>query len=248
MAKELLRGKTALITGSAKRLGEATALALADRGINVIIHYRNSESEACKLREELINLGVKAWIIQADFEKTKDYPGLIKQATEKSGQVDILINNASIFSKSNMANITLEDFNLNVKVNAWSPFALSRAFAKKVKKGKIINFLDAKIKGYMWEHFPYYISKQMLCALTKMCALEFAPYITVNAVAPGRILPPEGKDESYLERNINQVPLKTYGSPEDVTEAILYLLKSTFITGQIIYVDGGWHLNRTKDG
>jgi NAD(P)-dependent dehydrogenase (short-subunit alcohol dehydrogenase family) len=117
-----------------------------------------------------------------------------------------------------------------------------------VRSGKIINLLDTNISGHDRTHVAYIVSKQMLASLTKICALEFAPGITVNGVAPGLILPPNGKDETYLENLSKTVPLKRHGAPEDVSEAALYLLKSDFVTGQVVYVDGGRHLLEDGNG
>jgi NAD(P)-dependent dehydrogenase (short-subunit alcohol dehydrogenase family) len=133
-------------------------------------------------------------------------------------------------------------------VNAWAPFVLSRDFSRHVDRGKIINLLDTRITGYDRSHVAYVLSKRMLAVLTSMCALEFAPDFTVNAVAPGLILPPPGKDENYLAGLVKTVPLKKHGGPGDIVDAVLYLLKSDFVTGQTIYVDGGRHLGEEKHG
>lgn len=243
-----LTGKTALITGSAKRLGRATAEALADEGVNIIVHYNTSSDEADELAEMLRQKGVNAWTVKADFTRADEYETLIERSFEAAGSIDFLINNASIFPKGKLEDIKLEDVGLNVEVNAWAPLVLSRAFASKAGKGKIINFLDTRITGYDWLHAAYYLSKHMLSVLTRMTALLYAPDITVNAVAPGLILPPEGQDESYLDRLTYTVPMKKHGEARDVAEAIVFLLKSDFITGQVIYVDGGRHLKEAVDG
>lgn len=243
-----LRGKTALVTGAARRIGRAICVGLAMQGVNVIIHYSRSESEAQKLKDEITRLGVKSWLTKADFKDSGSTDNLMAQAYEMSGRVDVLINNASVFSPSNVESVRLEDIDANMLVNAWTPFLLSRSFAQKADHGKIINLLDTRITGYDFDHFAYYASKKMLEALTKSMALKLAPNITVNAVAPGLILPPEGKDYSYLERKKEAVPLKKYGSVSDVVDAVLFLLKSDFISGQIIYVDGGMHLMQTLEG
>lgn len=242
MSKESLRGKTALITGSAKRIGKCVALALAEQGVNMVIHYNTSQREARRLQTEISGLGVEAWIVQADFSKEKEYKKLIEKAKSHTGRLDILINNASIFPKSSLFNLTLDELNESIKINTWTPFALSREFALQAEGGKIINLLDTRITGYVKEHVAYYLSKKLLGTLTKMCALQFAPQFTINGIAPGLILPPEGKDEDYLAPKSGHLPLKTYGDPTDITQAVLYLLNSTFITGQIIYIDGGQHL------
>jgi len=242
MSNNSLSGKTAIITGAAKRLGRATAIALAKEGVNIVIHYNRSKEEAEKLCEELKKLGVKSWKLQANLEKTEESELLIERAYKLTGPITILINNASIYPKGKLENITFDDINLNMRINAWAPFVISREFAKRVKEGKIVNFIDTRIKGYDWAHAAYYLSKHMLFILTKMTAFSFAPGITVNGIAPGLILPPEGEDESYLQRLKDTLPLKKYGSIKDVTDTVLFLLKSEYITGQVIYVDGGRHL------
>ena len=243
-----LKGKTALVTGGAKRIGRETALALASRGINVIIHFNRSESEALQLAAELKQAGVHAWTIQADFSRPDEYQNLIERAQQLAGSMDILVNNASIFPTDKLADLTWARLTTNIEVNAWVPFVLSRAFAQRVGRGKIVNLHDSRLKGYDWTHVGYILSKHVLAAMTQMMALEFAPDITVNAVAPGLILPPPGKDESYIENLVHTVPLKRHGGPQDIAEAIAFLVESDFITGTVIYVDGGRHLHEYSNG
>jgi NAD(P)-dependent dehydrogenase (short-subunit alcohol dehydrogenase family) len=243
-----LKGKTALVTGGAKRIGRETALALANRGINVIIHFNRSESEALQLAAELKQAGVHAWTIQADFSRPDEYQNLIERAQQLAGSMDILVNNASIFPTDKLADLTWARLTTNIEVNAWVPFVLSRAFAQRVGRGKIVNLHDSRLKGYDWTHVGYILSKHVLAAMTQMMALEFAPDITVNAVAPGLILPPPGKDESYIENLVHTVPLKRHGGPQDIAEAIAFLVESDFITGNVIYVDGGRHLHEYSNG
>jgi len=241
---ESLKGKTALITGAGQRVGRETALALADEGVNIIVHYRSSEESARELAGELSDLGVKSWILQADFSRQGDAEGLIGRAIEVAGSLDILINNASEFPSNSLDDLTFDDLVAAIQVNAWVPFVLSREFARKVGRGKKINFLDTRLEGYDWTHAAYILSKHMLATLTTMTAVKYAPDITVNAVAPGLILPPAGKDVSYLEKLAESLPLKRHGDPQEVANAVVYLLKSQFITGEVIYIDGGRHLRR----
>jgi len=243
-----LTGKTVLVTGAAKRLGNAIAFGLAKQGMNVIVHYDKSESEARNLRDEIVELGVKSWLVSADFSNSDSCKELVEQANELSGRIDVLVNNASVFSAGDMNHVRFEDIEVKMLTNTWTPFLLSRYFSEKTICGKIINILDTRIVGYDYDHFAYYLSKRMLEVLTKSMALKLAPDITVNGVAPGLILPPEGKDEGYLEQRKNSVPLRKYGSPSDVVETVLFLLRNDFVTGQIIYVDGGKHLVQTVEG
>lgn len=237
-----LRGKTALITGAAKRIGKAASLALAGEGVNIVGQYLTSSSGAEDLSKQLESMGVRCRMLQASLSKRDEYELLFKRAIEASGPIDILINNASIFPPGTLNDATLQELNRNIEINAWVPLILIREFARQTEKGSIINILDTRVKGYYSRHFAYHLSKMMLREITKIAALELAPGITVNAVAPGLILPPPGKDESYLEGLIDTVPLKMHGNTTSVTDAILFLLKSPFITGQVIFVDGGRHL------
>ena len=138
--------------------------------------------------------------------------------------------------------VTLESVMDNLEVNAWAPFVLGRAFAGAVERGTIINLLDSRLSGYDWAHVGYFFSKQVLELMTRMMAVKFAPNITVNAVAPGLILPPPGEDARYLDQLIATVPLQAHGEPEDIADAIVFLAKSRYCTGEVIYVDGGRHL------
>ena len=243
-----LNGKTALVTGAAKRVGRAIAVGLASSGSNIIVHYDKSEDEAKKLVDEIAGLGVKSWLVKADLSDAESCRRVIDQAFEASGTMDILVNNASVFSVNEIDKVEPGNVEDDLLTNAWAPFLLARHFSRKTEKGKIINLLDTRIAGYDFDHFAYYLSKRMLEILTKSMALKFAPNMTVNAVAPGLILPPEGKDYSYLEQKAGMVPLKKYGSVSDVLDTVLFLLRSDFVTGQIIFVDGGKHLIQTMEG
>ncbi len=244
-----LKGKIALITGASKRIGRAIAMALAEEGVGIVAHDRRSlEAEIAKVCDEVVGCGAKSWKIVADLEKEEEYRSLIARSIQAAGSIDILINNASIFLPSTFADTTFGDITRHLHVNAWTPFVLSREFARLAGRGKIINLLDTRIAGYDRAHIAYILSKRMLATLTRMCALEFAPEITVNGIAPGLILPPAGKDDAYLERLAQNVPLKKHGGPGDVTGTVLYLLENDFITGQIIYVDGGKHLLEDSNG
>jgi NAD(P)-dependent dehydrogenase (short-subunit alcohol dehydrogenase family) len=234
-----MQGKTALITGAAKRLGRAIAISLADSGHNIIIHYHSSKKDAEKLCQELKTKNVEAWALGADLEDQKDANDLIKRSIGCGKGLSVLVNNASIFPDSTMDSITVRDFNKNMLVNAWAPFSLSRSFAASVKSGAIVNVLDARVPGHDPKHIAYIFSKHMLMVMTTICAREFAPRIRVNGVSPGLILPPAGKGFSYLEKLKDKVPLRKYGKPQDVADAVKFLATSEFITGEILYIDGG---------
>lgn len=242
MSRESLHGKTALVTGAAKRIGREIALALARAGVNVAVHFRQSAKQAEELRAELASHGVTAWLVEADFSDIAATQRLIPEVIEKAGSLDILVNSASMFLPSTIRNLEFAGFMQHMQVNTWAPFVLSREFARLSGRGKIINILDTRIVGDDQSHLAYILSKQVFALLMKMTAVEFAPRITVNGVAPGLILPPAGKDESYLDDLARTIPLKRHGEPADIADAVLYLLKSNFVTGQVIFVDGGRHL------
>jgi len=233
-----LKGRTALITGSAKRIGRGIALGLAKEGVNIVLHYNTSEESALRLKDEIEEIGVKCWLVKGEL--SKDYAKILDNAFKLTeGNLDFLINNASIFPASK---VTMENLNSIVTVNSWVPLLLSLDFSRKLSKGKIVNILDSIISGYNFERYPYFLSKKLLEIITVSLALKLSPSFQVNGVAPGLILPPEGKDNSYLENLKSFVPMKRYGNVEEVVNAVIFLLKSDFITGQIIYVDGGEHL------
>lgn len=244
-----LRGKTALITGGARRLGRAIALELADHGANVVVHYRRSEREALALVEEVSARGVRAWALRADLDDPGAPAALIEQAIAEAGSLDLLVNNASRFPTDELATLTFDDVARSVRVNAWAPFALSRALYEAVGRGRIVNLLDAKLYGAGYrDHVSYVLSKQALASLTLMIARAYAPGVAVNAVAPGAILPPPGRDQRYLNELGAALPLRRAGTPSDVARAVVFLLGSDFITGHTLIVDGGQHLGTTSHG
>ena len=243
-----LHGKTALVTGAAKRIGAAISLALAREGTNVILHYRGSDKEARDLADEITSLGARSWLLQADFERPQEYETLIERSIEAAGNLDMLVNNAALFPVDSLATVSFEGVVKNMQVNAWVPFVLSRDFARLVGRGKIVNLVDSRTHDFDWSHVAYILSKHVLEVLTRVTALRYAPNITVNGVSPGLILPPPDKDESYIDRLTHTVPLKRHGEPEDIAEAVVYLMKSDFVTGEIISVDGGRHLKEYESG
>lgn len=235
-------GRTALITGAARRLGRAMALTLARHGADVVIHYNKSAEDAAALCDQIRAAGVKAWTIQADLSKEKQTERLFEQAVELAGPISILINNASIWDTETLWELSAESFRQNLNIHALTPLILSRAMAAQGCAGHIVNLLDTRVTCYDRNHAAYHLSKRALLTLTRMLAVELAPDIAVNGVSPGLILPPEGKDRSYLEGLAHTNPLNRVGCERDINDAVIYLLRSRFVTGQIIYVDGGFHM------
>lgn len=242
VAARRLEGKNALVTGSARRIGRAISLALAREGANVALHYSSSEQEIAELVAEIEALGVKSVTLRADLSDSAELVGLVDRAREALGKIEILVNNASIFPSDTLETVEIESLERNLEINAWAPLVLTRAFAAQTERGHVVNLVDSRVSGFDHTHVSYILSKHVLAALTRMSALELAPGISVNGVSPGLILPPAGKDEAYVDRLAQTVPLKRRGAPEDIAAAVIFLVSSKFITGETIYVDGGRHL------
>lgn len=237
-----LAGKAALITGGAKRIGRTLALALARQGVNVVVHYNTSEEEASAVCEEIRRLGVSAWSVAADLVDTDQTATLFERAVAQAGPIDVLINNASTFDKETIWETTAQSLEVNLRLHATAPLILARDLARQNRRAAVVNLLDTRITTYDRVHASYHISKRTLLTLTRILALELAPMVAVNGVAPGLILPPEGEDEGYLQKLAHCNPMNRYGDPSQVADAVLFLLRSRFITGQVIYVDGGYHM------
>jgi len=238
--------KKVLITGGARRLGREIALALARRGAHVAIHYNASRESAESLCREVEAAGVRGTSLQGNLEESTAVESLFQSAWEALEGLDLLVNNASIFPAGRLDEVEMADLIPNIQVNAWAPFLLTRAFWRTIRgtgqRGSVVNLLDTRIVGGDLAHSAYHLSKAMLGELTTMMALEFAPELQVNGVAPGAVLPPEGLDAAYLEGLTASLPLQRRGHPSDIAEAAVYLLGASFVTGQVIFVDGGRHI------
>lgn len=237
-----LKGRRALVTGGARRIGRVIAHRLAAEGAAVAVQYRTSRDEAESLRKELERYGAPCRLFHADFEAPGGYEGLIGDVAGAMGGLDILVNNASIFPESTVRSLAWDDLLINIRVNAWAPFCLSRAFCDTGRTGAIVNILDTRIGAVTQKHVAYSLSKEMLHSFTRILALEYSPRFRVNGVAPGLILPPEGKDDGYLERLSQTTPLRRPGAPADIAGAVLFLITNEYMTGQVLRVDGGWSL------
>ncbi len=245
----LLKGKNAIITGSARRIGRSLAIRLAEEGVNLALHYNFSDKEVKELGEILKNYSITTIFIKQDLNEVNAGEKIYWSATDKLGKIDILINNASIFPEKDIKTFTYEDLITSINIHTWAPLQLSRCLYANLDRGVIINILDTRLWGYDHKHASYYLGKQLLRNITRILAVEFAPKIRVNAIAPGLILPPPGETEEYLKKMSKTNPLQTFGDVDDVSDAVLFLLKAKFITGQVIFIDGGrFLLGSTNDG
>jgi NAD(P)-dependent dehydrogenase (short-subunit alcohol dehydrogenase family) len=238
-----LDGKRVLITGAARRVGRALALAVAAAGGDLIIHFSQSQPEAESARDQVIALGRRAVILQADLNDPQQVADLIPRAL-KHGPLFALVNNASIFEPLTWEDTTLERWERHMRVNLTAPFLLSQAFARSLPSdaaGRIINLLDWRALRPAADHLPYTISKAALAALTHSLAAALAPRVTVNGLALGAILPPS--DGAAVNTILEKVPARRWAELDEVAQALLFLLDGpAYLTGDILYLDGGRHL------
>lgn len=238
-----LRGKTALVTGGGIRLGRAIVKALAQEGCNVAIHCNRSKDKAIEVQQLALELGVRAKVFQFDLSDFANSDQLMADVNRQLGLVDILINNAGNYKKGNGLKTDLETLQTLFNVNLFAPWWLIKSFVKQLpsdKFGKVVNICDAGIFRTATDHFAYRLTKKTLCEMTRMFALELAPRITVNAVAPGIMLPLTGFEHIDMEEvAARKIPLNRIGSPEIIAENVLHILHQDFMTGSIIKVDGG---------
>jgi len=245
-----LRGKTALITGAARRLGRASALRLAQAGADVAITFHNSARDAREAVVELSALGVRAFALRCDVTDEADVRRMMKEAGRELGRIDILVNNAANYETAEFETLTLQQWDAIFASNTRGPFLVSREALKwmRRKRGKGSGPLEAKIinMGSLgglrpWaSHAHYCSSKAALHMLTKVMAKALAPEIAVNAVAPGMIDLGEKSAASFMRRMATQTPMQRNGRGEEIAEAVLFFATAPqFITGQILSVDGG---------
>lgn len=243
-----LKGKRALITGGAERIGKALTLALAKNGVDCLIHYHRSAEKALSLSKEASLLGVSSRTMAADFTDPAGTEAAFRTEAGAFGGLDILVLSASIYEEHSLSQAGAEDYLRHFTVNALAPLSIARAFAEQTAEGVIIAVLDARMVDYDKNHIAYHASKRALFSFLKMMSLEFSPRIRVNGIAPGIILPERGKESESMLQYSEGNPLKRVGTPEEITETLLFLLKNTFITGQVIFVDGGRHLRGSVYG
>lgn len=237
-----LNGRVALVTGGAVRIGRAIALELAGHGCGIVVHYRRSAGPAAELCRALERMCLPAWRVKADLSTAAGCEQLVADAREQAGRLDLLVNNAAVFHKQRLLDITEKALRAEFDTNLFAPILLTRAFAKAARRGRIINLLDRRVAGHDPSCIPYLLTKKALAAFTTSAALALAPRFTVNAVAPGPVLPPPGRGADYLRDRAGRIPLGRPVPPEEVARAVAYLAQASAVTGQVLYVDGGQHL------
>jgi pteridine reductase len=239
-----LTGKTALVTGGAVRVGRAISLALAGAGVRVIVHYHSSATEADELVDQIRSGGGQASALGADLSSHASVITLAARAVE-SGPIDILVNNASIFPSESFDEVTEEQWEDAIAINLRAPFFLTQRIGATMKErgaGVVVNLADLAGLQAWRGHAAHSISKAGVVHLTRIAARALAPEVRVVAIAPGTVLPPVELTAEEIERLAERAPLKRIGSAEDVADAVLYLVRADFVTGEVLVVDGGRRL------
>lgn len=248
-----LRGRVALVTGAAHRVGRVLALALAGRGMRLAIHYHSSERRARDTAHEAeaASGGAEAWTIQADLRQPAEAERLVGEVASHFGSLDVLVNSAAIMVRMPLDEVTPEKWDETFALNLRAPFFCARAAAAVMRRGAregdgavgaIVNIADlAGIESWPG-YLPHGISKAGLIHMTSSLARVLAPGIRVNAIAPGAVLLPESWSADDASRLARTTPLRRIGSPDDVAQALLYLLDADYVTGETIVVDGGRHI------
>lgn len=237
-----LDGKVALVTGGARRVGRALTLGLARAGADVVINYHRSAAEAEALAAEIRAMGRRALPVAADVASGSAIDDLLQRAADAFGRLDVLVNNASTFESAPLDRITEADWDRVMAVNLRGPFLLSQRAAPLLSRdggGVIVNMAD--LSGLQaWPSYAHHaVSKAGLVHLTRVLARALGPAVRVNCIAPGTVLPPEDASPDTIRASREKAVLGRIGSPEDVVKALLFLIASDFVTGQLIIVDGG---------
>jgi NAD(P)-dependent dehydrogenase (short-subunit alcohol dehydrogenase family) len=240
---------TALVTGSARRIGRAIALDLGARGWAVAVHYHGSAAAAHAVVREIVESGGRAEALQADLRDEAATRTLVSGAARALGApVDVLINNASVFENDDLRSATRESWDAHMDTNLRAPFVLCQEFDAQKRPGNIVNILDERV----WKPTPYFasytLSKSALWTLTRTLALALAPTIRVNGIGPGPVLPSPRQTEEQFARQVAALPLKRGPALAEICDAVRFILGTPSMTGQMIALDGGQHLGWQNPG
>lgn len=235
-----LSGKVALVTGAGKRLGRAVALRLASEGADIAVHFGKSEEEASAVAGEIEAMGRRAIPMQAELTSVEEIRALVQRTAHEFGRIDVLVNSAASFLPSSVISTTEEIWDVSLDTNVKGPFFLAQASAPWLRRsnGVIVNFSDTGgILGWPG-YIAHSISKAGMIMLTKTLAKALAPEVRVNAIAPGTITMP-GDPPEWEQEFVKLAPLKKTGTPDDIAEAVSYLVRAKFLTGHVLVLDGG---------
>ena len=244
-AREDAAAGVALVTGAARRIGRSIAKDLAAHGWAVVVHYRDSAEDARTLVAEIVGAGGRVVSLQADLADEAKVRSLAQAAGEPFGPVDLLVNNASVFINDGILNSDRRLWDLHMAVNLRAPLVLTEEFARRLpaeRPGNVVNVLDQRVWNLTHYFMSYTVSQTGLWTLTQTLAMALAPRIRVNAVGPGPTLKNERQSDAQFMRQWQTVPLRRPTAPEEIAEAIRYIVSAPAMTGQMIALDGGQHL------
>jgi NAD(P)-dependent dehydrogenase (short-subunit alcohol dehydrogenase family) len=239
-------GRVALVTGAADRIGADIARALAGAGYGVVIHHRGHHDSAHALAAEINANGGRTALLKADLAIRRQRANLVGRAGKLLGPLTVLVNNASSFEPDSVADLDETLWDRHFAIHAEAPAFLASDFAAQLPagaKGNIVNIIDERVLKLTPNYFSYTLSKSLLWTMTQTMAQSLAPRIRVNAIGPGPTLREAGQSEAAFRKSQAASPLGIGASPSDVTDALLYLLNARTVTGQMIAVDGGRHLD-----
>lgn len=237
--------RTALVTGSAKRLGRAIALALAEDGFDLALHYNRSEDDAASLAAEIESIGRCATAIAGDLAVPDQAPAIVEAARRTCGPLSLLVNNASLFEQDSLETLTEASWRRLTDVNLTSQIFLMQAFAAQPdlpEGASIINMLDQQMSAPNPAFFSYAVAKIGLEGATKLAAFELAPKVRVNGIAPGLVLPSWLQSEEKHNARQRMMPLGEGLAPHDIVRAVRYLVAASHVTGDVMLVDSGQNL------
>lgn len=236
----------ALVTGGAVRVGRVLSLGLARQGFDLVVNYNSSDAEARHLAGKVEKLGRRCVLARADLADTAGVQSVIDAVDREFGRLDVLVNNASIFGKGSLLELEEAEWDRVMAVNLKVPFLLVKGLAALLKphEGSVVNIVDLSAFE-PWSDYPHHsVSKAGLLHLTRVMARALRPSIRVNAIAPGTVLPPENYPEKKRQSEIADTLVGHLGSPEDVLNALLFLIRSPFVNGEVVVVDGGMRWGR----
>jgi pteridine reductase len=239
-----LDGKVALVTGAGTRVGRAIAVALGKAGMRVGVHYYGSEKGARQTADEIVAAGSDARTLPGDLTDPATGPRVVEHISKVFGSLDVLVNSAAVMLRTPVGEVLVEDWDAMFALNLRAPFFLSQSAARVMKDrgGVIINIADLAAFEAWRNYVPHSITKAGVVQMTRGLAHALAPKIRVNAIAPGAVLLPDGYTAEQRDKLVSTTPLGRIGSPEDVAQAVIYLISADYVTGETIIVDGGRHV------
>ncbi len=237
--------KTALVTGAGARIGREIAISLAGDGWTVAVHYRRSEREAREVVDLIRGAGGAAAPVRADLAIEAEAAALLPRVCREFGPVSCLVNNASEFERDEIGDMTRASWDLHLEANLRAPALLMQDMARLLpdgRSGAIVNLLDQRVLNPTPNFVSYTVSKAALWTLTRTMAMAMAPRIRVNAIGPGPTLPSKRQSQADFDRQIGKLPLRRAGTPQEIADALRFILAMPSMTGQMIALDGGQHM------